>query len=56
MEMSWKERLMSALKEGERTHGFPHNVVVRKLYYKLLRAVEEKNSDEVKKILPKMGF
>jgi len=54
--MTWFERLQEIGKMAETTNNFSYNPYVKKLYFKLLEACENRNKETAQKLIIKMGF
>ncbi|NLF82369.1 MAG: hypothetical protein GX568_00090 [Candidatus Gastranaerophilales bacterium] len=54
--MTWQERFNQIQEQAQRTNEFAYSKYVQELYFRLLGAIEQKDSDNTKKLIVKMGF
>lgn len=54
--MTWQERFNQIQEQAHRTNSFAYSNYIQELYFRLLSAIEQKDSDNTKKLIVKMGF
>lgn len=54
--MSWSERLSKLQEKARETAFFGYSAYAQKLYFKLQKAVENRDAEIVKKLIVSMGF